>query len=181
MGPGPDQRTQTPHVQVLTERGLVAPRGCVQPTSTRQQVSTSRLRYLFVWQKLLSLVQRKRWTDLMRPFSVTCVLFVNTPPTELHISKNLSESRQPADQTLRNMRKLRKLRKNLKVASALSQGLIFLEGALCRQGILIFVSRVGSVWVFSRPSFLLLSQGHLKFSQGRQVNSRCEITPQSAF
>ena len=47
-------------------------------------------------------------------------------------------------------KKLEKLETKSEGRSALSQGLIFLKVALCRQGIFIFVSRSESVWVFSR-------------------------------
>ena len=71
---------------------------------------------------------------------------------------------QPPDQSLRNLRNSRKLRQNLKVARH------FLKVALCRQGICIFVSRSGSVWVFSRclqvfSYFLEVAQSFLKVAE----------------
>ena len=77
--------------------------------------------------------------------------------------------------------KLERIKTKSRGHSALSQGLVFLKVALCRQEIFIFVSRSGSVWVFSRclqvfSYFLKVTQSFLKVDRQTQ-GTGCVFTP----
>ena len=79
----------------------------------------------------------------------------------------------------KKVEKLEKVEKNSQGRSLLSQGLIFLKVGLCRQGIFIFVSRSGSVSVFSRC--LLVFQGFLKVDRQTQGARFLKVSAQSVF